>query len=224
MISTPPFSTLRHTELFRPHDVCTSSVFTHDFSDPSDRAHDFSVHSSTRTHDFSDRPSARTHDFCNPSAFTHEYFNPSACTHDFFQSVSLYTRVFQSVRLVHMVLSIRHLVRMIFLIRQLVRIVPVICLVSCYQFHSQFLCLSPNLKMDFFAKCVLPLCFKQATCNQDRLRHVHHMEIIPFRLTANSQPDLSLSVFLERFSVGTSETSLTITLFQLGVPKPLGTR
>ena len=49
------------------------------------------------------------------------------------------------------------------------------------------------------------------------------MEVIPYRLTANSQPDLSLSVFLERFSVGTSATSRTIRLFQLGVPTPLGT-
>ena len=50
------------------------------------------------------------------------------------------------------------------------------------------------------------------------------MQVIPFRLTAGSQPDLSLSVFLERFSVGTSETRRTIRLLQLGVPKPLGTR
>ena len=37
------------------------------------------------------------------------------------------------------------------------------------------------------------------------------------------QPDLSLSVFLERFFVCSSETSCTIRLFQFGVPKPLGT-
>ena len=49
------------------------------------------------------------------------------------------------------------------------------------------------------------------------------MQVMPFRLTAGSQPDLSLSVFLERFSVGTSETRRTIRLLQLGVPKPLGT-
>ena len=53
--------------------------------------------------------------------------------------------------------------------------------------------------------------------------HVHHMEIVPFRLTANFQPDLSLSVFLERFSVCSSDTNCTIGLFQFGVPKPLGT-
>ena len=41
------------------------------------------------------------------------------------------------------------------------------------------------------------------------------MEIIPFRLTENFQPDLSLSVFLERFSGGTSETSRTIRLAQV---------
>ena len=63
----------------------------------------------------------------------------------------------------------------------------------------------------------------QTTYTQDRFRHVHHMEIIPFRLTANFQPDLSLSVFLERFSVCSSETSCTIRLSQFGVPKPLGT-
>ena len=52
--------------------------------------------------------------------------------------------------------------------------------------------------------------FTQATYTQDRLRHVHQMKIISFRQTAHFQPDLSLSVFLERFSVCTSETSCTI--------------
>ena len=65
--------------------------------------------------------------------------------------------------------------------------------------------------------------FTQTTYTQDRFRHVHHMEIIPFRLTAHVQPDLSLSVFLERFSVCSSETSCIIRLFQFGVSKPLGT-
>ena len=50
------------------------------------------------------------------------------------------------------------------------------------------------------------------------------MEIIPFRLNANFQPDLSLSVFLERFSVCALEASCIIRLFQFGVPEPLGTR
>ena len=36
--------------------------------------------------------------------------------------------------------------------------------------------------------------FTQTTYTQDKFRHVHHMEIVPFRLTANFQPDLSLSV------------------------------
>ena len=49
------------------------------------------------------------------------------------------------------------------------------------------------------------------------------MEIVPFRLTANFQADLSLSEFLERFSVGSSETSCIIRLFKFGVPEPLGT-
>ena len=49
------------------------------------------------------------------------------------------------------------------------------------------------------------------------------MEIIPFRLTANFQPGLSLSVFLERFSVCSPETSCIIRVFQFGVPEPLGT-
>ena len=65
--------------------------------------------------------------------------------------------------------------------------------------------------------------FTQTTFSQDRFRHVRHMEIVPFRLTAKCQPDLSLSVFLERFSVCSSETSCTIRLFQFGGPKPLGT-
>ena len=110
--------------------------------------------------------------------------------------------------------AIRQLVRMIFLIRRLVRIVLVICFVSCPQLPSPFVsaltkytplflingsCPSPNLKKDFFAKCVsTPCSHPQATYTQDRLRRVHHMKIIPFRLTTNSQPDLSLSVFLER--------------------------
>ena len=65
--------------------------------------------------------------------------------------------------------------------------------------------------------------FTQATYTQDRLRHVHHMEIVSFRLTANFQPYLSLSVLLERFSVGTSETSCTVRLFHFGFRTPLGT-
>ena len=65
--------------------------------------------------------------------------------------------------------------------------------------------------------------FTQTTYTQDRFRHVHHMQIVPFRLTTNFQPDLSLSVFLERFSVCSSETSCTIRLFLFGVPKTLGT-
>ena len=75
-------------------------------------------------------------------------------------------------------------------------------------------CPSPNLKKDFFARCV---------STPFSLRHVHHMEIVLFRPTANFEPDLSLSVFLERFSVCSSETGCTIRLFQFGVPKPLGT-
>ena len=65
--------------------------------------------------------------------------------------------------------------------------------------------------------------FTQTTYTQDRFRHVHHMEIVPFRLTANFKPDLFLSVFLERFSVCSSETGYTIRLIQFGVPKPRGT-
>ena len=53
--------------------------------------------------------------------------------------------------------------------------------------------------------------FTQRIYIQERFRRVHHMEIVPFRLTANFQPDLTLSVFLERFSVCSSETSCTIT-------------
>ena len=75
----------------------------------------------------------------------------------------------------------------------------------------------------FLCQMCLNSVFTQTTYTQDRFRHVHHMEIVPFRLTTNFQPDLSLSVFLERFSVCSSETSCTIRLFQFGVPKPLGT-
>ena len=65
--------------------------------------------------------------------------------------------------------------------------------------------------------------FTQTTHTHDRFRHVHHMEIIPFRLTTNFQLDPSLSEFLERFSVCSSETSCIIILFQFGVPEQLGT-
>ena len=75
----------------------------------------------------------------------------------------------------------------------------------------------------FLCKMCLSSVFTQTTHTQDRFRHVHHMEIIPFRLTANFGPDLSLSVFLERFSVCSPETSCIIRLFQFGVPEPLGT-
>ena len=70
---------------------------------------------------------------------------------------------------------------------------------------------------------VSQLRFSHTTYTQDRFRYVHHMEIVPFRLTTNFQPDLSLSVVLEQFSVCSSEISCTIRLFQFGVPKPLGT-
>ena len=120
---------------------------------------------------------------------------------------------------------------MIFLIRQLVRSVSVI--VSCRvlncvhrlcpdEVHTTFFDLRlvsiTILQEGFLCLVCLNFLFTQATYTQDRLRHVHHTEIKPFRLTANYQPDLSLSVFLERFSVGTSETSRTIR--QRGVPKP----
>ena len=65
--------------------------------------------------------------------------------------------------------------------------------------------------------------FTQTTYTQDRFRHVHQMEIVPFRLTTNLQPDLSFPELLERFSVCTSETSRTIRLLQFGFPKPPGT-
>ena len=70
---------------------------------------------------------------------------------------------------------------------------------------------------------VSQLHFSHKQHTQDRFRHVHHMKIVLFRLTANFQPDPSHSVFLERFSVCSSETSCIIRLFQFGVPEPLGT-
>ena len=111
-------------------------------------------------------------DFSDPSAYTHDFCTPSARTHDF---------------------SIRQLVRMIFLIRQLVRIFPVICLVSCHstaftvcaltKYTPPFLinssCPSPKLREGFLCQVCLNSVFTQPTYTQDRLRHVHHMEIIP---------------------------------------------
>ena len=65
--------------------------------------------------------------------------------------------------------------------------------------------------------------FTQVTHTQDWFRHVNHMKIVSFRLTSNFHPDLALSVFLEQFSICTSESSRVIRLLQLGFPKPLGT-
>ena len=92
-------------------------------------------------------------------------------------------------QLVHMTfLSIRQLVRMTFLsVRQLVRIDPVICLESFSQmldevhttFSDERLVSIAGPLEGFLQMCVNSL-FAQATYTQDRLRHVHHMEIIPF--------------------------------------------
>ena len=125
------------------------------------------------THQFSENPSACMHQFSeNSSACTHQLLeNPSACTHFFFASISSYTCVHR-VRFdeVHTTFSDRRLV-------------------SITKPQEGFLC-----------KMCLNSVFTQTTYTQDRFRHVHHMEIIPFRLTENFQPDLSLTVFLERFS------------------------
>ena len=64
--------------------------------------------------------------------------------------------------------------------------------------------------------------FTQATYTQDRLRHVYHMNIMSFRLTADFQTDLSLAVFLEWFSVCTSETSAPSDCSSLEFPSHLG--
>ena len=90
-------------------------------------------------------------------------------------------------------------------------------------FSDQRLMFIAKPQEGFLCKRCLSSVFTQTTHTQDRFRHVHHMKIVPFRLTANFQPDPSLSVFLERFSVCSSETSCIIRLFQFGVPEPLGT-
>ena len=133
--------------------------------------------------------------FKNPSARTHQFsVHPSARTHEFSENPSARTHAFT------------------------------VCALTNYTppFVISGSCPSPNLKKDFFAR-IVSTPFSDTTYTQDRFRHVHHMEIVPFRLTANFQRDLSLSVFIERFSVYSSETCYTIRLFYSGVSKPLGT-
>ena len=84
--------------------------------------------------------------------------------------------------------AIRQLVRMIFLIRQLVRIDPVICLESFSQlldevhttFSDERLVSITKPQERFLRQVCLNSLLTQATYTQDRLRHVHHKEIIPF--------------------------------------------
>ena len=196
---------------FRTHQFSVNpSACAHQFSEnPSACTHQFSENPSTCTHQFSENPSACTHQFSeNPSASTHQFSeNPSACTHQFSsENPSACTHQFSSVHPSQRTHA--------FTVCALTKYTP--------PFLTNGSCPSPSLKKDFFARCASTP-FSHTTYTQDRFRHVHHMEIIPFRLTANFQPDLSLSVFLERFSVCSSETSCTIRLFQCGVPKPLGT-
>ena len=177
------------------------------------------MHPSVCTHHFSDHPSDRTHQFS---------VHPSACTHHFLINHQIVLTNFLCTRqLVHIILLITHQ-------NILFSDHPSDCI------HEFSLCI--RLRLDevhttfsdqrlvsiskpqerFLCKVCFDSLFTQATCTQDRLRHVYHMKIISFRLTADFQPDLSLSVFLERFSACTSETSCTIRLSQFEFPH-LGT-
>ena len=143
-----------------------------------------------RQHDFFD-PSACTIDFVDPSSCTHAFSDPSACTH---HSCDL-SRVVPSTA---------------FTVCALTKYTP--------PFSDQRFVSITQLQASFLCKMCLNSLFTPAFHTQDRLRHVHHIEIIPLRLTAISQAYMSHSGFLERVSIGTSETIRTFRLFQLGVP------
>ena len=204
----------------RAHQISENpSDSTHQFSEnPSACSHQFSEDLSACTHRFSENPSACTHRFSeNPSACTHRFSeNPSACPHQFSENPSTCTHQFSENP---------QLVRISFLCASISWYTCVHCL-RLDEVHNTFsdqrLVSITKPQEGFLCEMCLNSVFTQTTYTQDRFRHVH-MEIIPLRLTANFQPDLSLSVFLERFSVCSSGTSCIIILFQFGVPEPLGT-
>ena len=63
--------------------------------------------------------------------------------------------------------------------------------------------LSQNFKKGSLARCFSSV-FALVTDNQDRLCHLHHMEVIPSQAVSDLHPDLTLSVILECSSVRTS--------------------
>ena len=140
-----------------------------------------------------------------------------------FHYVPLCTRIHQLVRINF--LRIRQPVRINFLCASISSFTCVYCLhldevhTACSNQRLMFISKPPQ----FLCKMCLCSVFTQTTRTQDRFRHVYHMKIVLFRLTTICQLDPSLSVFLERFSVCSPETSCIIRLFQFGFPEPLGT-
>ena len=64
--------------------------------------------------------------------------------------------------------------------------------------------LSPHFRNVSLARCVsIPR--SQVTDTQDRLRHLHHTEVVPFQVVSDLQPNFTISVVLLCPSVGTSE-------------------
>ena len=214
MISAPPLFHTPTQELFRPHDVCASSACTHDFLIRQLVRRiflihqlvrmtflirqlvrmNFSIHQLVRMTFLSIRQLVRmtfaTHqpvhmNSSNPSTRTHDFSDPSARTH---RSCDL-SRVMSSTA---------------FTVCALTKYTP--------PFLISGSCPSPNLKKDFFAKCVSTPCSHSQLTLKIGFVTFTTWKSYPSRLTANSQPDLPLSVLLERFSVGTSETSRTIRL------------
>ena len=104
------------------------------------------------------------------------------------------------------------------------KVISLIRLVSHTTSLNQWLVSITKPQERLLCEMCLYFMFAQVPYTQNRFKHVDYMEIVSFRLTTNFQPDLSLSVLLERFSVSTSESSRTIRLLQLGFPKPLGTQ
>ena len=131
--------------------------------------------------------------FCESSARAHRFCASSARTHDFSDSSCV-------------------TVSIAFTVCALTKYTPPLLINGS--------CPSPTKPQE---RLVCEMClysmFAQVTYTQNRLLHVNHMEIVSLRLTTHCQPDLSLSVLLERFSVSTSELSRTIRLLQLGLPK-----
>ena len=137
----------------------------------------------------------------------------------------------QLVHLFFFFFLIRQLVRKSFLIRQLVThrscdlfrvvfsIAFTVCALTKYTPPFNGSCTSPNVKKHFFAVCLNSL-FTEATYTQYRLRHVHHMEIMSFRLDRKFS---SKSVAFRTPGPSFPLAPLRSDCSQLGVPKPLVT-